>query len=74
MCGIWGTLAVGIFSSSLSIGTQFIGVIAYGVFCLITSLGLFTAYKSLMGLRVSDEEEEIGLDISEHGTKAYFSS
>ena len=40
------------------------------LFFLVTIL----VVKSIMGLRVSDEEEEIGLDISEHGTKAYFSS
>ena len=71
VCGIWGTLAVGIFSSSHSIFTQLIGVLAYGVFCLIASLGLFSAIKSLMGLRVSEEEEIIGLDIGEHDMESY---
>ena len=71
VCGIWGTLAVGIFSSSHSIVTQLIGVLAYGVFCLIASLGLFLAIKSFMGLRVSEEEEIIGLDIGEHDMESY---
>ena len=71
VCGIWGTLAVGIFSSSHSIVTQLIGVLAYGVFCLIASLGLFLAIQSLMGLRVSEEEEIIGLDIGEHDMESY---
>jgi len=71
VCGIWGTLAVGIFSSSHSIVTQLLGVLAYGVFCLIASLGLFLAIKSLMGLRVSEEEEIIGLDIGEHDMESY---
>ena len=71
VCGIWGTLAVGIFSSSHSIVTQLIGVLAYGAFCLIASLGLFLAIKSLMGLRVSEEEEIIGLDIGEHDMESY---
>ena len=71
VCGIWGTLAVGIFSSSHSIVTQLIGVLAYGVFCFIASLGLFSAIKSLMGLRVSEEEEIIGLDIGEHDMESY---
>ena len=71
VCGIWGTLAVGIFSSSHSIVNQLIGVLAYGVFCLIASLGLFLAIKSLMGLRVSEEEEIIGLDIGEHDMESY---
>ncbi len=71
VCGIWGTLAVGIFSSSHSIVTQLIGVLAYGLFCLIASLGLFSAIKALIGLRVSEEEEIIGLDISEHDMESY---
>ena len=71
VCGIWGTLAVGIFSSGHSIFTQLIGVLAYGVFCLIASLILFSAVKSLMGLRVSEEEEIIGLDIGEHDMESY---
>ncbi len=71
VCGIWGTIAVGIFSSSHSIVTQLIGVLAYGVFCLIASLGLFLAIKSLIGLRVSEEEEIIGLDIGEHDMESY---
>ena len=48
-----------------------IGVLSYGLFCLVTSLGLFTAIKSLMGLRVSEEEEIIGLDIGEHDMESY---
>ena len=71
VCGIWGTLAVGIFSSSHSIITQLIGVLAYGVFCLIASLGLLSAIKAFMGLRVSEEEEIIGLDIGEHDMESY---
>mgnify|MGYP001451280773 FL=1 len=71
VCGIWGTLAVGIFSSSHSIVTQLIGVLAYGIFCLIASLGLFSAIKALMGLRVSEDEEIIGLDNSEHDMESY---
>ena len=71
VCGIWGTLAVGIFSSSHSIVNQLIGVLAYGIFCLIASLVLFSAIKALMGLRVSEEEEIIGLDIGEHDMESY---
>ena len=71
VCGIWGTLAVGVFSSSHSFGTQLIGVLAYGIFCLIASVILFLGIKSLMGLRVSEEEEIIGLDIGEHDMESY---
>ncbi len=71
VCGIWGTIAVGVFSSSHSIATQLLGVLAYGVFCLITSFGIFSVIKTLMGLRVSEEEEIIGLDIGEHDMESY---
>ena len=71
VCGIWGTIAVGIFSAEHSVITQLIGVIAYGIFCLITSSLLFLGIKSLIGLRVSEEEEIIGLDIGEHDMESY---
>ena len=71
VCGIWGTLAVGLFSSDHSFTTQLIGVLAYGIFCLITSSLLFMGIKSLIGLRVSEEEEIIRLDISEHDMESY---
>ena len=70
-CGIWGTLAVGIFSSEHSFLTQFIGVLSYGLFCFITSFLLFTMVDKLLGLRVSEEEELIGLDLGEHDMEAY---
>ena len=70
-CGIWGTLAVGIFSSEHSFMTQFIGVLSYGLFCFITSFILFTMVDRLLGLRVSEEEELIGLDLGEHDMEAY---
>jgi len=71
ICGIWGTLAVGLFSAEYSITTQFIGVLAYGVFCLVSSLIIFSLIKVTMGLRVTEEEEIIGLDISEHEMESY---
>tara|TARA_S200000501_G_scaffold54907_1_gene45001 strand:+ start:69648 stop:70952 length:1305 start_codon:yes stop_codon:yes gene_type:complete len=71
VCGIWGTLAVGIFSPDHSVGVQALGVVSYGVFCLIASVILFTVIKSIMGLRVSEEEEIIGLDIGEHDMESY---
>ena len=51
--------------------TQALGVLAYGVFCLISSSIIFLAIKSIMGLRVSEEEEILGLDIGEHDMEAY---
>jgi Amt family ammonium transporter len=71
VCGVWGTLAVGIFAADFSFMTQLIGVLAYGVFTVICALILFFAIKLIMGLRVSEEEEMAGLDIGEHGMEAY---
>ena len=70
-CGIWGTLAVGIFSSEHSFMTQFVGVLSYGLFCFVGSFLLFTMVDKLFGLRVSEEEELIGLDLGEHDMEAY---
>ena len=70
-CGIWGTLAVGIFSAGHSFLTQLIGVLAYGVFAFGAALAIFFALKFTIGLRVSAEEERMGLDIGEHGMEAY---
>ncbi len=74
ICGIWGTLAVGIFGSKAGGGqflTQLYGVLIIGAFCIITSLIILGALKAIMGLRVSKEEEIEGLDIHEHGMDAY---
>ena len=71
VCGIWGTLAVGIFSADHSFMTQVIGVLAYGVFSFAAALVIFFGLKQSMGLRVSQEEERMGLDVGEHGMEAY---
>ena len=71
VCGIWGTLAVGIFSADHSFGTQIIGVLAYGAFTFPLALAIFYVLKATIGLRVSEEHERQGLDVSEHGMQAY---
>lgn len=72
-CGIWGTLAVGIFSTNPehSFVTQLIGVGVYAVFAVITTGIIFFIIKATMGLRVSEEEEVEGLDYGEHESHAY---
>ncbi|AEE17998.1 ammonium transporter [Dokdonia sp. 4H-3-7-5] len=74
ICGIWGTLAVGIFGS-LASGAQFvsqlIGVGSYAVFCIITSFIILFVLKKTVGIRVSETEEIEGLDPHEHGMSAY---
>ncbi len=71
VCGIWGTVAVGLFSDQVSVATQLVGVAATGVFCLIGSTILFKALDATLGMRVSEEEELNGLDFEEHGMDAY---
>ena len=71
ICGIWGTLAVGVFSAEHSLSVQALGVVAYGLFCLIGSILIFTVLKYSIGLRVSEDEEIIGLDIGEHDMESY---
>jgi len=73
VCGIWGTLAVGLFSTNPehSFFVQFIGVVAYGIFTIICSFVIFMIIKAVMGVRVSKEEEITGLDLAEHGMEAY---
>jgi Amt family ammonium transporter len=73
VCGIWGTVAVGIFSTnpSHSIGTQLLGVAAYGAFTVVCATILFLGIKATMGLRVDPEEEIDGLDDGEHAMHAY---
>jgi Amt family ammonium transporter len=73
ICGIWGTVAVGIFSfdPAHTVQTQLIGTLAIGAFAFMFSLVVFGALKAIFGVRVSLEEETVGLDISEHGMHAY---
>ena len=72
-CGIWGTLAVGIFSTNPehSFGVQFIAVLAYGAFTFIAAFVLFFILKVTVGIRVHRKEELGGLDINEHKSEAY---
>ena len=75
--GIWGTLAVGIFGASASFDqfmVQLASIGIVGLFCVFGATLITLFVKSILGLRVSEEEEEAGLDVAEHGTKAYFSS
>ncbi|QLG46246.1 ammonium transporter [Costertonia aggregata] len=74
VCGIWGTLAVGIFGVKAG-GDQFLyqlaGVGATATFCSISAFIIIFALKKTVGIRVSKEEELDGLDIHEHGMDAY---
>ncbi|MBF9061181.1 ammonium transporter [Rhodobacterales bacterium HKCCSP123] len=69
--GIWGTIAVVFYNGDASLGTQLMGIAAYGVFTFVASLVVWFALKAIMGIRVSEEAELAGLDVSELGMEAY---
>ena len=80
VCGIWGTLAVGIFDTELGlfatgspsqIFIQLLGIVAIGLFTVVFSAIFWAILKATVGIRVSEEDELIGLDIAEHGMEAY---
>lgn len=73
VCGIWGTLAVGIFSTNPehTFFIQLTGVAIYAAFCIVTSFIIIFTLKKVVGIRVSEKEELEGLDAHEHGMDAY---
>ncbi len=74
VCGIFGTLAVGLFGASRGLAqfsSQVIGVVAIGLFTVVFAAVVFGALKATMGIRVSEEEEIEGLDLGEHEMSAY---
>ena len=70
LCGIWGGIATGIFGGHPFLA-QVVGSIAIPVWAFVASFILFTIIKKVGVLRVSPEEEQAGLDLSEHGVGAY---
>ncbi|PIA79148.1 ammonium transporter [Gaetbulibacter sp. 4G1] len=74
VCGIWGTLAVGIFGALAGWSqfvSQLIGVVSYAAICIVSSFIIFIILKKTIGIRVSEREELEGLDAHEHGMDAY---
>ncbi|HHZ82124.1 MAG TPA: ammonium transporter [Flavobacteriales bacterium] len=74
ICGVWGTLAVGIFGNLAGwsqFSSQLIGVASYAAICISSSFIIFFTLKKTMGIRVSEKEELEGLDLHEHGMNAY---
>jgi ammonium transporter, Amt family len=74
VCGIFGTLAVGIFGAKAGgaqLMAQLKGIAAIGVFTFLFAYIVFLVLKVTIGIRVSAEEESGGLDIGEHGAEAY---
>jgi Amt family ammonium transporter len=74
ICGIWGTLAVGIFGELAGwsqLVSQLIGILCYAAACISTSFIILYTLKKTVGIRVSELEEVEGLDLHEHGMAAY---
>ena len=74
ICGIWGTLAVGIFGELAGFDQfliQLAGVGIVGLTSVVTSFIFLIVIKKTLGLRVDEEEELKGLDLAEHGMDAY---
>jgi len=84
--GTWGALATGLFASKAinaagndglffgnpgQLWTQFVTVIVTIVFAMVATAIILAILKSIMGLRVSDEEERMGLDLTQHNERAY---
>lgn len=77
VCGIWGTLAVGIFGSMAGLKQlwiQLYGTLAVVAFTFVFAYGLMYLLKVTIGIRVSEEEEIKGLDVEEHEMHAYAES
>lgn len=83
VCGVWGTLAVGLFSTNpkmlglfygggfKQLGIQALGAVSVFAWVSITSIILFLAVKKFAGLRVTRDDELKGLDLGEHGMESY---
>ncbi|MEK7990010.1 MAG: ammonium transporter [Thiotrichaceae bacterium] len=69
--GIWGLLAVPLTNPNSSFKAQIIGIVVIFSWVFITSLLTWFSINALLGLRVSEEEEYEGLDLSECGMEAY---
>lgn len=69
--GIWGIFAVLLSDADASFGGQLIGMLTIFIWVFVTSLIVWIALKAIMGIRVSEEEEAEGVDISECGMEAY---
>ena len=73
-CGIFGTLAVGIWGTSAGLaqlGIQAVSILTIGGFAFGSALLIFYVLDKIMGLRVSAEHEQEGLDSHEHGIRGY---
>jgi len=71
IAGIWGTLAVPLTNGDASFGTQISGIVVVGVFTFVVSWIVWTVINMAVGIRVSEEDELVGLDQAELGMDSY---
>lgn len=71
VCGIWGTLAVPITNADTSFVTQIVGILAIGAFVATASALIWFLLKAAVGIRLSEDAEDEGSDVSELGLEAY---
>ncbi len=69
--GIWGTAIVPLTNADASYAVQITGILAFGAFSIIASTIVWLVLKATMGIRISEEQETLGLDKSEIGVEAY---
>ena len=70
-CGIWGTIAVVLTNPDASLATQLYSIVVVGLFTVIASGIVWFILKATVGIRVTEEDEINGLDMSEMGMEAY---
>lgn len=71
VCGIWGTIAVGIYVDGASVITQIIGILSVYTFTAVFCVIVLLIIKKTTGLRATYDDEMAGLDNVYHGTHAY---
>ena len=69
--GIWGLLAVCLSNSDASLGSQILGIVMIFAWVFIASLIVWSILKATIGIRVSEDEELMGMDAKETGLQAY---
>jgi len=84
--GTWGALATGLFASKAinpagndglffgnpgQLWTQFVSVVVTLILAMVGTYILLSIVKAIMGLRLADDEERMGLDLSQHNERAY---
>mgnify|MGYP005692633551 CR=1 FL=1 len=70
-CGIWGLIAVCLSNGDATLGAQLYGAIIIFAWTFIAALIFWGILKAVMGIRITDEAEEVGADVSECGMEAY---